>query len=171
VVAATFVRELASAIVAALQRNERRLAGKALDCLAIDVHPWSGFINLSARPAGDRHPRRSERGVPLADWELAHFAVAHETSRSSAWPEARDLAARMEREYAGSADEAAAARRFRELVMAAASRPAVWRALGALSLGPDFCILVPNFDSQEDVGEVRGPARAKKTRRTRRSAR
>lgn len=139
----SFRAQLVRAITAALGRAAARFEDVTVDSLAIDVHPWSGFLNLSMRTTDDAQPRMRDERVLVADWTHSSFAVAHEADPRRAWPEAASLATAMREAH--EADETVTELVY-ELCADAARDPRVWRALDRLYLGRGFCIAIPDVD-------------------------
>ncbi len=146
--------ELAAAVVAALNRYAPRLQGASLDCLAFDIHPWHGFLNLSLRLEGERAPLRDEIcGLLLADWIHAQFAIAHEDDGvERAWPEARSLAETMQTAFDAAAEadpevsyEELAAPWY-EACRDAACHEQLWAKLATFERSREFCVIVANAD-------------------------
>jgi hypothetical protein len=156
----TFSRALARAIVSVLRRKAGELSGKTLDCLALDVHPWSGFINLAIRQVDDAEPRVKDSRVLVADWELSDFAVAHEPDETYAWSEAAPLAATMKLAFErnpASIKDGAFARDVYGLCAEAARDLQVWRTLDGFSRAPEFCIAIADVDSPKNSVFVSDP--------------
>ncbi len=150
-------RKLAAAVVAALDRYAPGLHSKNLDCLAFDIHPWDGILNLSLRLEEDRDPLQNEVcGLLLADWLHAQFAIAHEDDRAeTAWPEARPLAEIMQAGF-NAALEADPAASYEELASPwyeacrdAACHKHLWAKLATFTRSREFCVIVANVDYSE----------------------
>ena len=81
-----FTERLTTAIDAALGRSLELFNGEIVRCLALDIHPCNGFLNLCMRVSDDEPDW-------LADWKYTSFAEAY---GSANWPEGLVLAQYME---------------------------------------------------------------------------
>tara|TARA_R110002072_G_scaffold35743_7_gene105445 strand:+ start:5151 stop:5741 length:591 start_codon:yes stop_codon:yes gene_type:complete len=129
-----------------------------LDCLVVDVHPWSGALNLSLRLTEDEHGVWGSHGVNVADWRYSHFASADPEcdseglSEPDAWPEGNPVAAEIRRLFRDHAeqnldvtdDQRACA--FYRMCLAALGDAKLQGQIGNLPRSREFQILVPNVD-------------------------
>ena len=155
-----FLTDLESAVCAALVRFRAKRGARLrpLDCLAFDLHPWSGYINLSIRAEDDEFPREEDGRHLISDWEHAHFAVSIEEPNSSrGWPEARSLGAEMLAlfEQLGQTNPELSvedrASMFYGACAALGSMPGLWGALDRFERAPDFKIVVANVDHPDQA--------------------
>ncbi len=145
-----FANDLANAVVGVMKRLSKKVGAVEVDALAFDVHPRSGFLNISIRLSSDRVARTNDQGIwRIADWKHSLIAVAHhEATHPDAWVEATELARAMRVEF--ELDPTAA--RFYGLVARAATRAKVWKAIRFhFTLGERFMMVVPDADSPERV--------------------
>ena len=88
---AQFQTDLTVAICAAINRSRDRFLGDTLTCLALDIHPYHGFLNLCMRTSDD------DADVPfIHNWKHSDFA---ECWGSLNWPEAMPISTAMEMAY------------------------------------------------------------------------
>ena len=86
-----FTEDLVKGITREIGKKRDEFSKEQLQCLAIDIHPWSGFLNLCMRVKGDK------QDVPwVSDWKYTNSAcgVSEESQ-----PEWAALAGRMEAAY------------------------------------------------------------------------
>lgn len=144
-----FSAALAEAMVGVLRYRAPRLAPRVLDCVALDVQPWDGVINLSVRHSGDRAPRVHDSRVLVADWELSGLGRAHETAEHLRWPEAAPLAEELRTAFASKSSNTTDkefAKKIYGWCADAIRHRKVWRALDAFDLTDRFCCVVCDAD-------------------------
>ena len=139
---------LCDAIVKAVKRIPAAKRTPRFDALALDFHPWEDTLNLSLHAIDEHAPLVMEHGVALADWDLAHFALAQETD-ARAWPEGRVISAQLHQAFALTEwKDAEACVPFFEATLALCDSAALYESLRAeLSLAEGFRILLSHADT------------------------
>ena len=137
-----------AALLAAVKRIPSAQRTARFDALALDFHPWEDTLNLSLHAIDEQAPLMLEHGVALADWRLAHFALAQETD-ARAWPEGRVISTQLSEAFARTEWESAdACMPFFEDTLSLCDSAALYESLRAeLSLAEGFRILLPHADT------------------------
>lgn len=136
-----------AALLAAVKRIPSAQRTARFDALALDFHPWEDTLNLSLHAIDEQAPVMLEHGVALADWRLAHFALAQETD-VRAWPEGRVISAQLHQAFTLTDFDPEACVPFFEATLALCDSAALYESLRAeLSLAEGFRILLPHADT------------------------
>ncbi|MCB9685980.1 MAG: hypothetical protein H6738_02870 [Alphaproteobacteria bacterium] len=148
-----FETHLTDALVTALQHVKHQLGDERISRLALDVQPWSGFLEGAILTASEvRADPALLDPAEMAAWRWYAF-----TEKDSTWQ--RDTAswrADMRAAYDTAADRRAAAREVFLACARSLASDAVRQALGAFSLADDFACSVTDPDSGEEFVSLSG---------------
>lgn len=141
---------LANAVAAALRELEPQLKNVSLRMLAIDCHPWNGFLGLAVLTDEDVD------GDPLLDDPAEMAAWPHYDCGEGlkSWRSTQSLARAMRDAYA-SGDRGAVVGAFLTACAGALASSAVGAALDDLTRGPKFRLSVAHPDTGKEFVKER----------------